>query len=100
MGEGVRGQKEERGDQMCFPDKIALVPASLMQNTHRYQLARCKQGVPVPSMDGRWNESVCVTVDLCVFANVHLEQFKTKENKQACVKITNMHTASSAYGQI
>lgn len=83
----VRGQKEERGDQMCFPDKITLVPAPLIQNTHRYQLARGRQGA-ASLLNGRQvelvsvSECVCVSVCRCSFETSK----KTRENKPVLKK--------------
>lgn len=83
----VRGQKEERGDQMCFPDKITLVPAPLIQNTHRYQLARGRQGA-ASLLNGRQVEVVsvseCVCVSVCRFSFETSK--KTRENKPVLKK--------------
>ncbi len=68
---------------MCFPDKITLIPAPLIQNTHRYQLARGRQGAARP-LHGRQVElvsvceCVCVSVAVCIFADAHLKQTKNK----------------------
>lgn len=61
----VRGQTEERGDQMCFPDKITLVPAPLTQNTHRYQLAQGRQRACQPPPRAAGGISLCVCVCFC-----------------------------------
>lgn len=62
----VRGQTEERGDQMCFPDKITLVPAPLTQNTHRYQLARGRQWACQPPPQAAGRISLCLWMCVCV----------------------------------
>lgn len=83
----VRGQKVERGDQMCFPDKITLVPAPLIQNTHRYQLAQGTQGV-CQSLHGQQvelvsvRECVCVSVAVYIFADAQ-NKGRKKQNKHA-----------------
>lgn len=69
----VRGKKEERGDQMCFPDKITLVPAPL--NQMRYQLAGRRQGAASP-LHGQQVElvSVCEYECVSVAAVAHLKK--------------------------
>lgn len=75
---------------MCFPDKITLVPAPLIQNTHRYQLAWGRQDAASP-LHGRHVELVsvcececeCVPVALCLFADAHMKQTKTREKQTA-----------------
>lgn len=83
----VRGQKEERGDQMCFPDKITLVPAPLIQNTHRYQLAQGTRGVCQP-LHGQQVELVSVCEYVCVSVAVYI--FADAQNKGCKKNKTNM----------
>lgn len=87
----VRGQKEERGDQMCFPDKITRVPAPLIQNTQRYQLARGRQGA-ASLLNGRQVELVsvseCECVSVCRFSFETSKKQRETNNKYQ--KKTNM----------
>lgn len=70
---------------MCLPDKITLVLAPLSQNSHRYQLARGKQGRCQPGLHGRQVELVCECVCvrfpwLCTCLQVLIKK-QTRENK-------------------
>ena len=51
---------------MCFPDKITFVPAPLIQNTHRYQLAWGRRGACQSPPWAAGGISVCLWICVCM----------------------------------